>query len=129
MKNQVHLSPVIAQLRIDHLSYFTNSQHLLMNCTTFSEGRLQQRTFRLSLEVFNNLLCCHPNKSLSSKLFAQLGENLMGKENRWEHVNIRACMGEHLIYSSIQFLEALQWKKNGEPRKEITGIISKKNAA
>ncbi len=129
MNQQSLLGPIIAQLRIDHLSYFTNSDHLLMNCTTFSDGQLRQCTFRLSLEVFNNLLAYHPNKTLSSELCAVLGESMMRKEQRWEHISVRACMGEYLIYSGIQFIEVLHWKKNGEPRKEVTGIISKKIAA
>ncbi|NQX92716.1 MAG: hypothetical protein HRT74_11440 [Flavobacteriales bacterium] len=121
------ITPLIHQLRLDHIAYFSDAELIHLSClANMGDDHMEHMILRTNFDVFNNLLMKHPSPSVRFKLSAELGEMLSQKHTRWEYLNIRKCLGESLVLHKIRLVQTPVIKKNGDLKLFTLGHISKK---
>ena len=121
--SQASITPVFQLIRIDHVSFFTNTQNIRLSCTTKQADRLRQIQLKMSFEVFNNLLMSQGTTEQTTSICALIGERLSRQGSRWEQIPIKSSLGESLIFEKIKLVQTTSLKKSGEPKSTVTGII------
>lgn len=110
-------------LRLDHLTFFTDSEGLHLGCTTAKNGKPVRMLFHMDFEVFSNLIARIPDASSRFKLFTLLGTCLSREISRWEYISLRETLGQQLILTKLFFIPKKKSSQNSQ-KTEILGFIN-----
>jgi hypothetical protein len=110
-------------LRLDHLSFFTDSDRLHLGCTTARNGKQVSMLLKMDFEVLSNLIQRIPDAQGKLKLFAIIGKCLSQKIAGWEYIQFREILGQQLILTNLSLIPKLNKNPNSQ-KTEILGFIN-----
>ena len=123
MKFSAEITPRYDLVQINHLTFFTNAQHIYSACVLKTQKGLKQVQMKMNFEVFSNLICNHIENSQAIELFYAIGDRLSESGTKWVCIHLKPLLGEAIVFENIRLVQKRLIKENGESKIETTGWI------